>query len=179
VRDLVAAQLKARSVMNTESTRASGSNGVRRSILELAPLELDCMNALWAAGEATVRDIRDRLAPFRPRAYTTIMTIMDRLAHKGVVSRRKSGRAYVYSANLTTEQARSHAVEQLLQGFFGGSTEALRRHLEGGGVLTLSHPARSPQLSTELEDRHVSPQASSPASDAETTHASLIDESLL
>ena len=51
---------------------------------------------LWPMGEATVREIRDGLAPRRPRAYTTIMTIMDRLARKGVVERRKVERAYKY-----------------------------------------------------------------------------------
>ena len=56
-------------------------------VLDLAPLELDCMNTLWPIGEGTVREIRDRLAARLPRAYTTIMTIMDRLARKGVVER--------------------------------------------------------------------------------------------
>ena len=59
----------------------------RRSLLDLAPLELDCMNTLWPIGQGTVREIRDRLAARRPRAYTTIMTIMDRLARKGIVER--------------------------------------------------------------------------------------------
>ena len=44
----------------------------------------------------------------RPRAYTTIMTIMDRLARKGVVERRKVSRAYVYRPNLSAEQARDN-----------------------------------------------------------------------
>ena len=72
----------------------------RRSLLDLAPLELDCMTTLWPMGEGTVREIRDQLAPRLPRAYTTIMTIMDRLARKGVVERRKVGRAYRYRPNL-------------------------------------------------------------------------------
>jgi predicted transcriptional regulator len=108
---------------------AEKTNGRRRSVLELAPLELACMNALWRLGEATVREIRDRLAPHRPRAYTTIMTIMDRLAQKGVVSRKKVSRAYRYVPNLTMEQAQARAVAQVVEGFFGGSTEALRAHL--------------------------------------------------
>jgi predicted transcriptional regulator len=110
---------------------ASG-NGKRGPILELAPLELDCMNMLWPAGEATVRDIREALAPIRPRAYTTIMTIMDRLAHKGVVERRKVGKAYVYRPNLTEEQARARAVEQVVENYFEGSVAALGSYLEGG-----------------------------------------------
>jgi len=97
----------------------------RRSLLDLAPLELDCMNTLWPMGEGTVREIRDRLAPRRPRAYTTIMTIMDRLARKGVVERHKIGRAYIYRPNLTAEEARSQALSQVMNNFFGGSKEAL------------------------------------------------------
>src|SRR5579863_7722329 len=101
----------------------------RRSLLDLAPLELDCMNTLWPIGEGTVREIRDRLAERRPRAYTTIMTIMDRLARKGVVDRRKVGRAYFYRANLSAEEARAQALRQVVENFFGGSIEALLAQL--------------------------------------------------
>jgi BlaI family transcriptional regulator, penicillinase repressor len=105
----------------------------RHSLLDLAPLELECMNMLWPLGEATVREIRDRLTPRRARAYTTIMTIMDRLARKGVVERRKAGRAYLYRAKLAVEDARSQALAQILENFFGGSKEALLAQL-GTGV---------------------------------------------
>src|SRR5579862_3538202 len=108
--------------MATPARAAENSNGNRRkSILDLAPLELDCMNALWPLGEATVREVHEAVAEYRPRAYTTIMTILDRLARKGVVTRRKVGRAYLYRANLTSEGARESAVARLITGFFGGS----------------------------------------------------------
>ena len=106
----------------------------RRSLLELAPLELDCMHALWILGPATVRDVRDRIAPHRPRAYTTIMTILDRLARKGAVERSKVGRAYLYRASLSAEDARRHAVGQVIENFFGGSSEALLSQLHNSGV---------------------------------------------
>ncbi len=119
--------------------------GTRRSILELAPLELECMNTLWPLGEASVRDIQTGLAPTLPRAYTTIMTIMDRLAQKGIVVRQKAGRAYVYRPSLSAEQARAHAVAQIVQGFFDGSADALAAHLSAGvlgppDVLTTRNP---------------------------------------
>ena len=103
----------------------------RRSLLELAPLELDCMTALWLLGEGTVREIREALAPRRPRAYTTIMTIMDRLTQKGIVERQRNGRAWKYRANLSKEDARAHAVAQVVENFFGGSMEALVAQMEG------------------------------------------------
>src|SRR5271155_3865036 len=101
----------------------------RRALLDLAPLELDCMNTLWPMGQGTVREIRDRLAARRPRAYTTIMTIMDRLARKGIVERRKVGRAYIYRPNLSAEEARAHALSQVIANFFAGSKEALLAQL--------------------------------------------------
>ncbi|MBI3670482.1 MAG: BlaI/MecI/CopY family transcriptional regulator [Acidobacteria bacterium] len=115
----------------------------RKSILDLAPLELDCMNTLWPLGEGTVRQIQQALAASRPRAYTTIMTIMDRLAHKGVVARHKVGRAYVYRANLSAEEARAHAVEQVVDGFFEGSAEALAAHLGPSGGRPEMPPSRA------------------------------------
>lgn len=79
-----------------------------------------------------MREIRDQLAPRRARAYTTIMTIMDRLARKGVVERRKMGRAYVYRPRLSPEEARAQALGQVIEGFFGGSKDALLAHLING-----------------------------------------------
>ncbi|MGH9771774.1 MAG: BlaI/MecI/CopY family transcriptional regulator [Candidatus Acidiferrales bacterium] len=115
----------------------------RRAVLDLAPLELDCMNTLWPMGEGTVREIRDRLAERLPRAYTTIMTIMDRLARKGIVERCKSGRAYVYRANLSVQEARAQALGHVVEKFFGGSREALLAQLGAASPLTLAAAAAS------------------------------------
>ncbi len=118
----------------------SRSRSPRHAVLDLAPLELDCMNTLWPAGEATVREIRDRLAERLPRAYTTIMTIMDRLAQKGVVTRRRAGRAYIYRPNLTAEAARAQALGQVVQNFFGGSKEALLAQLGASAPASSTPP---------------------------------------
>lgn len=115
---------------------------IRRSILDLAPLELECMNALWRLGQATVRDIHAALAKTRPRAYTTIMTILDRLAQKGVVERQKAGRAWLYKPSLSADQARTHAVARLVEGFFQGSTEALASHLSSLSASTQADARR-------------------------------------
>src|SRR5579863_1493124 len=87
------------------------------------------MKALWPRGEASVREIQEALLPTLPRAYTTIMTILDRLAQKSVVVRQKAGKAWVYRPNLSADEARSHAVAQVESGFFDGSAEALAAHL--------------------------------------------------
>lgn len=111
----------------------NGSTSVirRRKLLELAPLELECMTTLWLLQEGTVREIRDALAARRPRAYTTIMTIMDRLARKQIVARHRVGRAWSYQANLSRQEARSHAINQVVESFFGGSAAELLEQVSG------------------------------------------------
>jgi len=118
---------------NVEHTGQSRGAGPRHSILDLAPLELECLSVLWPLGEGTVRDIHRALAASRPRAYTTVLTIMDRLEQKGIVTRRKVGRAFHYQARLSAEEARLKAVEKIVEGFFDGSPAALAAHLSSLG----------------------------------------------
>jgi predicted transcriptional regulator len=119
---------------NSERVGQPRAAGPRHSILDLAPLELECLSVLWPMGEGTVRDIHRALAASRPRAYTTVMTIMDRLEQKGIVSRTRVGRAYHYRARLSAEEARLKAVEKIVQGFFDGSPAALAAHLSSAGT---------------------------------------------
>lgn len=93
------------------------------------PLELECLKVLWELGEANVRAVREGLAPRRALAYTTILTVLDRLANKGIIARRKVGRAFVYSAVATREELRKRAVRDLLESFFSGSEKELVAYL--------------------------------------------------
>ena len=88
------------------------------------------MKALWTLGESTVHGIRAELLATRPLAYTTVMTIMDRLARKGVVAREKRGRAHVYRPAVTDAEVRDRALDRLVGNFFLGSRQRLREFLE-------------------------------------------------
>jgi predicted transcriptional regulator len=65
----------------------------------LGPLELRVMEILWSRGESLVRDVV--LCLENTLAYTTVMTTLDRLYKKGLLDRRKSGRAFAYAARLS------------------------------------------------------------------------------
>jgi predicted transcriptional regulator len=80
---------------------------------ELGPLERSVMDQIWDRDEeVTVRDLVD--APgIRGLAYTTVMTVLDRLWQKGYVARRRVGRAYSYRAGKTREQYLSSLVGQV------------------------------------------------------------------
>ena len=62
----------------------------------LGSLERDVMRILWKRGESSVRDVAEELQISRKIAYTTVMTVMQRLAEKGVLARHLSGAAYLY-----------------------------------------------------------------------------------
>ncbi len=125
----------------------------RHGPLEIPPpLELECLKALWALREGNVRAVRQELAAARPLAYTTVMTVLDRLARKGLVTRHKLGRSFLYAPLVSRDELRRLAVEQLVESFFGGSADELRACLGGREPAPdgLRPPTSEPPLDTEL-----------------------------
>jgi predicted transcriptional regulator len=79
----------------------------------LGALERDILSICW-----TQRDVNVRIACAHlpaPVAYTTVMTTMDRLFKKGLLSRRKEGRAFVYSASATREELEGAVAAELVE----------------------------------------------------------------
>jgi predicted transcriptional regulator len=74
----------------------------RASSSQLGPLEERLLEALWARGNATVRDLVDTACP--DLAYTTVMTTLDRLYKKNLLSRKAEGRAFRYTPRFTREE---------------------------------------------------------------------------
>ncbi len=89
------------------------------------PLELLCLNALWSLGEGSVKDVRESVAPSRSLAYTTVMTVLDRLARRGVVSRRKARLAFVYAPAVSRDAMRRLALQEFLDVYFESSAHQL------------------------------------------------------
>ena len=75
-------------------------------------LEQQIMDILWERGELSVREVRKLLED--ELAYTTVMTVLDRLHGKKVVSRRKDGLAWRYRPALTREQALADKIARLV-----------------------------------------------------------------
>jgi predicted transcriptional regulator len=95
----------------------------------LTKSEQAILEVLWERGEAAVRDVADELSRHKPTAYTTVLTMLGILGKKGFVTHRQEGRAFVYRAAITREQARAQALEHLLAQFFDGSPNLLAQHL--------------------------------------------------
>jgi predicted transcriptional regulator len=69
---------------------------------DLGALERDVMERVWLNEEVSVRELQRALDD--SLAYTTVMTTLDRLYRKGLLERRKSGRAFLYRARFTREE---------------------------------------------------------------------------
>ena len=94
------------------------------------PLEMACLNALWELGEGNVEEVRVCVSRARPLAYTTVLTLLDRLSRRGAVSRRKEGRGFRYQPAIDRDKLRRLALSQFLDHHFGGSVKSLRVFLE-------------------------------------------------
>ena len=58
------------------------------------------MNAVWRLGEATVDAVREQQPKRTRSAYTTVQTVLNRLVERGMLTRERKGRAFVYRAKL-------------------------------------------------------------------------------
>ncbi len=81
-------------------------------------LEADIMDIMWSLGRARVRDVCRRINLDRPLAYTTIMTVMSRLAKKGVLLKEKVGSAFVYVPVDSKESFTRSAAGRILRSLF-------------------------------------------------------------
>lgn len=109
---------------------------------ELSRRERQIMDAVFALGEATVKQVVEAI-PSPPTAMA-VRRMMHILEEKGHLRRRERGREVIYAPRQTKGKAGRLAFEQVLETFFGGSLEeALAAHLH----------SRKDQVSAEERDR--------------------------
>jgi BlaI family penicillinase repressor len=105
--------------------------------------ELEALKVLWRHGEATVRDIYDRMNQGGAKlAYTTVLSLLQVMEQKGLVRHRQSGKAYLYSA----EAERDGTFRKLAGGF-------LEKVFDGAMDEYLVHALQSRRFSSEELDR--------------------------
>ena len=118
-----------------------------RETTALTKLELQIMQVIWKLGASSVSDVQKGLS--QPLAYTTVQTMLNILERKGKLKRKLRGRAYVYSATVTEAKASRHAVRDLVDRMFGGSTDELVMSLIKSRQID---PRRIAELSRKLEE---------------------------
>lgn len=89
------------------------------------PAELEILQVIWDRGPSTVREVMNVLNEHKPRAYTSIMSLMSVMAEKGQLKQKPKGRAFVYSAKVSRARTQSRMVRDLLCRVFDGSANTL------------------------------------------------------
>jgi predicted transcriptional regulator len=96
---------------------------------ELGTLQKAVMEAVWALGEATVQEVRERVSGEEPAAYTTILSVMQKLEKAGWLTHRICGRSYVYVPRRTRHEAGASSLRTFIDRVFGGDRQRVLLHL--------------------------------------------------
>jgi predicted transcriptional regulator len=89
------------------------------SLRQIGPLEQRMLDALWARGTATVRELLQDGNEYL--AYTTVMTTLDRLYKKNLLTREPEGRAFRYAPRVTREQLHAEVAGEAFRQFLNAS----------------------------------------------------------
>jgi len=103
----------------------------------LGPLQREIATTVWMMGEATVKDVRDRLAADgRSLAYTTVLSAMQKLEKAGWLDHRADGRVYLYRVLRSRAGEGRRSLQNILRQLFGGNRTLLLQQLLADGALS-------------------------------------------
>lgn len=121
--------------------------------MRLSDTEWQVMNVLWERAPRTAREVLDEVGGTTGWAYTTVKTILARLAEKQAVSAHLEGNTSFYTPKITRDSARRSAVHSLLERAFDGTVGSLIHHLAEGERLSARDRAALRALIEEDERR--------------------------
>src|SRR5213079_2899388 len=87
----------------------------RDSLDDLGDLQKAVMEAAWDLGEATVQQVRDRIGGKKPPAYTTVLSVMQKLEKAGWLDHRAEGRTYVYRPTKSRREVGSRSLRSFMK----------------------------------------------------------------
>lgn len=128
-----------------------------KSLTQLGETEMEVLHHVWDLGEATVADVRERILEEREVAYTTIMTVMKKLAEKGYLDYHKEGRSYVYRPAEEPNKVQHSLLQRLMNKVFEGSPLALVQTLVKREDLSADERAEIRTLIDALEEEDAHP----------------------
>lgn len=111
----------------------------------LGDLEAEVMEEVWDRGACTVRDLYEGLRLKKKIAYTTVMTVMARLAEKGLLAKDREGTAFVYRPTMSKEDFNRKVVGEVVSGLLDGFGKEFVSQLVARAGKT------DPELISELE----------------------------
>jgi BlaI family transcriptional regulator, penicillinase repressor len=95
--------------------------------------ELNILNALWALGASTVREVHDYLSRTHDLGYTTVLKLLQIMLSKSLVERDDTERAHVYRPARSKHDSQKDLAQDLIRRAFDGSPSQLVLQALGGG----------------------------------------------
>lgn len=95
-------------------------------------LQTQVMSALWRLGSGTVEQVRSALPSRYRGAYNTTQTVLNRLAERGLLARKREGVAFVYRPKVTEAEYLSRSIEHTLSGASADARQVALAQLIGG-----------------------------------------------
>jgi len=96
--------------------KRSGKEAPERPLGHLGHLEQEVMEVLWAEGEASGKEVFDRIRRRRKIAITTVLTVMERLTRKGLLKKEKGATVYLYRPALSRDEFAKRVSDTVLRG---------------------------------------------------------------
>lgn len=124
----------------------------RNSVGPLGETELEILDIVWELGTVRVSDVLEVLRKRRKVAYTTVMTIMRKLADKGYLGYTEDGNTYVYSPARPADEVRRSLLGDLVDKVFRGSEMDAVRTLVRSETLSTAQLAELRALIDSMED---------------------------
>jgi predicted transcriptional regulator len=94
-------------------------------------LQVQLMGALWRLGSGTVEDVRNELPARYRGAYTTVQTVLNRLAGRGLLSRTRTGNAIVYRPDVSEAEYLQRSIQRTLSGASSAARQVALAQLIG------------------------------------------------
>jgi BlaI family penicillinase repressor len=108
----------------------------KKSLDNLGELQKAIMEVVWAMGQATSRQVQERLSQKRPLAYTSVLSIMQRLEKAGWLRHRTDQRTYVYEPVFSRDQESRRSLRRFIEAVFHGNSQLVIQHLIEQGDLS-------------------------------------------
>lgn len=122
----------------------------RNPLQPLGELESAILDTLWDAGDLATPEVHERVGVPRGLSYTTILTVLQRLAVKGLAVRRDGGRSHIYSAAMTREEYAGQRAESLAAALVELGASGVSAFIAEAGRLD---PEMVDQLRAQLRSR--------------------------
>jgi predicted transcriptional regulator len=114
-------------------------------------LELQLLSVLWSNGASTVREVLKVMPDGKPRAYTTVLSVLQVMEKKGLVTHSRRGLAHVYRPVAGRRQVCGPLLRGLVRDVFGGRPSRMLEHLLAETRFDAAELARMRKLLEESE----------------------------